>query len=99
MGGRLLGDGATLWVVVMIVFAGWTVQRRVKHVPRLWLLSMGAFGASALVTLGAGLVLVITLVTLEVRQLFHGGVLNDALETECPNSPTARGRLLQRKAS
>ncbi len=41
-----------LWVVVMIVFAGWTVQRRVKQVPRLWLLSMGAFGASALVTLG-----------------------------------------------
>ena len=41
-----------LWVAVMIVFAGWTVQRRVQTVPRLWLLSMGAFGASAVVTLG-----------------------------------------------
>jgi len=41
-----------MWVAVMIVFAGWTVQRRVKGVQRLWLLSMGAFGASALVTLG-----------------------------------------------
>jgi putative ABC transport system permease protein len=41
-----------LWVLVMIVFAGWTVQRRVRQVPRLWLLSMGAFGASAIVTLG-----------------------------------------------
>lgn len=41
-----------LWVLVMIGFAGWTVQRRVQHVPRLWLLSIGAFGASALVTLG-----------------------------------------------
>ncbi len=41
-----------LWVAVMIVFAGWTVQRRVVNVPRLWLLSMGAFAASAVVTLG-----------------------------------------------
>ena len=41
-----------LWVAVMIVFAGWTVQRRVRQVPRLWLLSIGAFGASAIVTLG-----------------------------------------------
>jgi putative ABC transport system permease protein len=41
-----------LWVAVMIVFAGWTVQRRVSQVPRLWLLSMGAFGAAAVVTLG-----------------------------------------------
>jgi putative ABC transport system permease protein len=41
-----------LWVAVMIVFAGWTVQRRVRQVPRLWLLSMGAFGAAAVVTLG-----------------------------------------------
>jgi putative ABC transport system permease protein len=41
-----------LWVAVMIVFAGWTVQRRVQQVPRLWLLSIGAFGASAIVTLG-----------------------------------------------
>ena len=41
-----------LWVAVMIVFAGWTVHRRVPSVPRLWLLSMGAFAASAVVTLG-----------------------------------------------
>ncbi len=41
-----------LWVAVMIVFAAWTVQRRVPHVPRIWLLSMGAFAASAVVTLG-----------------------------------------------
>ena len=41
-----------LWVAVMILFAGWTVQRRVPNVPRIWLLSMGAFAASAVVTLG-----------------------------------------------
>lgn len=41
-----------LWVVVMIVFAGWTVRNRVPGVPRLGLLSMAAFAASALVTLG-----------------------------------------------
>jgi putative ABC transport system permease protein len=41
-----------LWVAVMIVFAGWTAQRRVPDVPRLWLLSMGAFTAAAVVTLG-----------------------------------------------
>ena len=41
-----------LWVAVMIIFAGWTVQRRVPQVPRMWLLSMGAFAASAVVTLG-----------------------------------------------
>ena len=41
-----------LWVAVMIVFAGWTVQRRVPNVPRLWLLSMGAFIVAAAVTLG-----------------------------------------------
>ena len=41
-----------LWVAVMIVFAGWTVQRRVPQVPRLWLLSMGAFTVAAVVTLG-----------------------------------------------
>ncbi len=40
------------WVAVMVVFAGWTVQRRVPQVPRIWLLSMGAFTASAVVTLG-----------------------------------------------
>ena len=41
-----------LWVAVMIDFAGWTVQRRVPQVPRLWLLSMGAFTVAAVVTLG-----------------------------------------------
>jgi putative ABC transport system permease protein len=41
-----------LWVAVMIVFAGWTVQRRVPDVRRIWLLSMAAFSASAVVTLG-----------------------------------------------
>ncbi len=41
-----------LWVAVMILFAGWTVHRRVPNVPWLWLLSMGAFTASAIVTLG-----------------------------------------------
>jgi putative ABC transport system permease protein len=41
-----------LWVAVMVVFAGWTVQRRVPNVPRIWLLAMGAFAVSAVVTLG-----------------------------------------------
>jgi len=41
-----------LWVAVMVVFAGWTVQRRVPQVPRIWLLSILAFTASAVVTLG-----------------------------------------------
>lgn len=41
-----------LWVAVMIFFAGWTVHRRVPGVPWLWVLSMGAFAASAVVTLG-----------------------------------------------
>jgi putative ABC transport system permease protein len=41
-----------LWVALMVVFAAWTVHRRVPSVPGLWLLSMGAFTASAVVTLG-----------------------------------------------
>ena len=41
-----------LWVAVMVLFAGWTVHRRVPDVPHLWILSMGAFAASAAVTLG-----------------------------------------------
>jgi UDP-glucose/iron transport system permease protein len=41
-----------LWVLVMIVFAGWTVARRVPGVPGLGLLSMAAFAASAVITLG-----------------------------------------------
>ena len=41
-----------LWVLVMIGFAGWTVQRRVPSVPRLGWLAAGAFAASAAVTLG-----------------------------------------------
>ncbi|MFV2063527.1 MAG: iron export ABC transporter permease subunit FetB [Chloroflexota bacterium] len=41
-----------LWVAVMIVFAGWTVHRRVPDVPGLGLLSVGAFAVAAVVTLG-----------------------------------------------
>ncbi len=41
-----------LWVAVMILFAGWTVHRRVPDVPWLWMLSMAAFTAAAVVTLG-----------------------------------------------
>lgn len=41
-----------LWVAVMIVFAGWTVHRRVPQVPGLGLLSMAAFLAATIVTLG-----------------------------------------------
>ena len=41
-----------LWVLVMIGFAGWTVQRRVPGVPRLGWLAALAFGSAALVTLG-----------------------------------------------
>ncbi len=41
-----------LWVAIMILFAGWTVHRRVPNVPGMWLLSMAAFAVSAVVTLG-----------------------------------------------
>lgn len=41
-----------LWVVVLIGFAGFTVQRRVPDVPRLGWLAAAAFGAAAAVTLG-----------------------------------------------
>ncbi len=41
-----------LWVAAMIVFASWTVQRRVPQVPGIGLLSAAAFGLSAVVTLG-----------------------------------------------
>jgi len=41
-----------LWVGVMILFAAWTVHRRVPDVPGLGLLSAGAFIAAAVVTLG-----------------------------------------------
>jgi putative ABC transport system permease protein len=41
-----------LWVAVMIVFAGWTVHRRVPDVPYLGWLSVGAFTVTAIVTLG-----------------------------------------------
>jgi len=41
-----------IWVAVMIVFAGWTVHRRVPEVPRLGLLSAAAFTVAAVVTLG-----------------------------------------------
>jgi putative ABC transport system permease protein len=41
-----------LWVAVMIVFAAWTVHRRVPSVRGLGLLAAAAFGASTVVTLG-----------------------------------------------
>jgi putative ABC transport system permease protein len=41
-----------LWVLVMIVFAGVTVHRRVPGVPRLGLIAGIAFAAAVLVTLG-----------------------------------------------
>ena len=41
-----------LWVAIMIVFASWTVHRRVPGVPWLGILSMAAFTAAAVVTLG-----------------------------------------------
>jgi putative ABC transport system permease protein len=41
-----------LWVLVMIGFAGWTVQRRVPGIPRLGWLAAAAFGCAAAVTLG-----------------------------------------------
>lgn len=41
-----------LWVVVMVLFAGWTIDRRVDRVPGLVWLASAAVGASALVTLG-----------------------------------------------
>ena len=41
-----------LWVGVMIVFAGWTVHRRVPDVPRLGWLAAAAFTVAAAVTLG-----------------------------------------------
>lgn len=53
----ILAPGRTLalswlWVLVMIGFAGWTVQRRVPGVPRLGWLAAAAFGCAAAVTLG-----------------------------------------------
>ena len=41
-----------LWIAAMILFAGWTVQRRVPEVPGLGWLSIGAFTVAAVVTLG-----------------------------------------------
>jgi putative ABC transport system permease protein len=41
-----------LWVAIMILFAGWTVHRRVPAIPWLWSLSTAAFAISTIVTLG-----------------------------------------------
>ena len=41
-----------LWVVVMLVVAAATVARRAREVPNLFPLSLGAFAAAAVVTLG-----------------------------------------------
>jgi len=65
-----------LWVAVMILFAGWTVHRRVPNVRGLWLLSMGAFAASAVVTLGvlfgAGVFPVTTMTVVPLAGLMIG---------------------------
>lgn len=41
-----------LWVVAMLLLAGMTVQRRAREVPDLLVLSLVAFGAAAVVSLG-----------------------------------------------
>ena len=41
-----------LWVAAMVVFAAVTVQRRAREVPRLFELSLTAFGVAAVVVLG-----------------------------------------------
>jgi putative ABC transport system permease protein len=43
---------AWLWVVAMLVFAADTVRRRAREVPGAFALSLAAFGAAAVVTLG-----------------------------------------------
>lgn len=43
---------AWVWVAAMVVVASWTIQRRAPEVPGLLELSLMAFGASALLTLG-----------------------------------------------
>ena len=41
-----------LWVAGMVVFAAATVQRRARDVPRLFSLSLAAFGTAAVIVLG-----------------------------------------------
>lgn len=41
-----------LWLVVMVVFASWTVGRRAPEVPGARVLALGAFSAAATVSLG-----------------------------------------------
>jgi putative ABC transport system permease protein len=41
-----------LWVAVMVVFAAWTTQRRAAEVPGVLVLSLLAYAASCVVTLG-----------------------------------------------
>jgi UDP-glucose/iron transport system permease protein len=41
-----------LWVLVMIVFAAWTVRRRAHEVPDMFVLALAAFATSAVVSLG-----------------------------------------------
>ena len=41
-----------IWVVVMVVFAGWTVRRRAPEVPAAFGLGVASFAASAVVSLG-----------------------------------------------
>jgi UDP-glucose/iron transport system permease protein len=53
----LLRDGTSiawsfLWVVVMVLFAAATVQRRAREVPQLFRLALAAFGTAAVVVLG-----------------------------------------------
>ena len=40
------------WVVLMVVFAGYTVRRRAPEVPGIGGIALAAFGVSAIVTLG-----------------------------------------------
>lgn len=55
--GLLLADGTSiawswLWVGVMLLFAAWTTARRASEVPGVFVLSLTAYGASCLITLG-----------------------------------------------
>ena len=43
---------AWLWVGAMLVIAAWTVRRRSPEIAGIWRLALGAFAASAMVTLG-----------------------------------------------
>lgn len=43
---------AWIWVVLMVFVAAWTVRRRAPDVPNVFTLSLSAFAAAAVVTLG-----------------------------------------------